>query len=361
MVKPEKIKRTTLVKPIEQGGLNLTDIHAFIHSNKASWVKRLTDTNNKGQWKIFYQKELNKYGGDLVFECPLEEKHIITNFKNEFLRDILLSWNKVKSYDKSGHINKTILWNNSTIEQNNQNTFFYSNWFNRGIKFLEHIFDFRSKTFYNFDTFQNLYDIPTNDYLKYYTLIKSIPNSYKQKLIVEDFFNFNHDTLLKRVQSTKKVSKYLYNLQQTFDENKTKQQQTWESIMTSYNYTIDWKNTYQIPFKATIDNNLRNFQYKILQRTLPTNSYLYKCKLTPSNLCSFCASYKESLIHILYECNIVQPIWRDLEHYLASKDIYIDLNVLDIVFGTQKGGANSMVINYILILMKSYIYSVKNT
>ena len=62
----------------------------------------------------------------------------------------------------------------------------------------------------------------------------------------------------------------------------------------------------------------------------------------------------------MYECNIVQPIWRDLEHFLASKDIYIDLNVLDIVFGTQKGGANSMVINYILILMKSYIFNVKN-
>ena len=53
--------------------------------------------------------------------------------------------------------------------------------------------------------------------------------------------------------------KYSYNLQQTFDENKTKQQQTWENIMTSFNYNIDWKNTYQIPFKATIDNNLRNF------------------------------------------------------------------------------------------------------
>ena len=54
MAKLKKIKRTTLVKPIEQDGLNLTDIHAFIHSNKASWVKRLTDTNNKGQWTIFY-------------------------------------------------------------------------------------------------------------------------------------------------------------------------------------------------------------------------------------------------------------------------------------------------------------------
>ena len=79
--------------------------------------------NNTGQWKIFYQNELDKYGGNLVFECSLNEKHIVSNFKNVFLRDVILSWNTIKSNEKARHVNKTMIWNNSTIE-NNQNTFF---------------------------------------------------------------------------------------------------------------------------------------------------------------------------------------------------------------------------------------------
>ena len=126
--KPDKIKRTTLVKRIEQGGLKLTDITAFLYANKASWVKRLTDINNTGQWKIFYQNELYKYGGDLVFECTLNDKHINSNYKNVFLRDVISFWNKIKSKETEGHVTKTIIWNNSTIAKNNQQTFFYQNW-----------------------------------------------------------------------------------------------------------------------------------------------------------------------------------------------------------------------------------------
>ena len=175
-----------------------------------------------------------------------------------------------------------------------------------------------------------------------------------------EFVNFNNNTLLQNVQTTKKVCKYLYNLQQTLDENKTKQESKWEQIMSSYEHSIDWKHAYLTPFKATIDNNLRNFQYKIRHRILPTNAYLYKCNLIASSLCTFCSSFKETIIHVLYECNSVQPIWRELTLFLISKQLQIDLNVNDILFGTTKGGSNNQVINYIIFLMNSYIFSTKS-
>jgi len=151
-----------------------------------------------------------------------------------------------------------------------------------------------------------------------------------------EYVNFNNNTLLEKVQKTKTVCKYLYNLQQTLEENKTKQEQKWEEIMSPYEQSIDWKHAYITPFKTTIDNTLRNFQYKILQCILPTNSYLYKCNLISSSLCTFCSSFKETIIHVLYECNSVQPIWRELTLFLNSRQLHIDLNVNDIVFGTKK-------------------------
>ena len=57
---------------------------------------------------------------------------------------------------------------------------------------------------------------------------------------------------------------------------------------------LDWKNIYQLPGRVTLDTRTRAFQYKILNRTLYTNSILYKMKLIPSPLCTFCGDHEAS-------------------------------------------------------------------
>ena len=52
--KPDKIKRKTIIQNIENGCLKMIDIEFFINSLKASWVKRLADNSNKGEWKFIY-------------------------------------------------------------------------------------------------------------------------------------------------------------------------------------------------------------------------------------------------------------------------------------------------------------------
>ena len=61
--KPDKIKRKTIIQNIENGGLKMIDIEFFINSLKASWVKKLTDNSNKGDWKFIYMSFLEKHGG----------------------------------------------------------------------------------------------------------------------------------------------------------------------------------------------------------------------------------------------------------------------------------------------------------
>ena len=39
------------------------------------------------------------------------------------------------------------------------------------MKYIEHIYDYRSKPFYNFEEMQNLYDKSHEDYLKYFHII----------------------------------------------------------------------------------------------------------------------------------------------------------------------------------------------
>ena len=47
--KPDKIKRKTLCQDYINGGLKMLELKKFILSLKASWLKRITDKNNKGQ------------------------------------------------------------------------------------------------------------------------------------------------------------------------------------------------------------------------------------------------------------------------------------------------------------------------
>ena len=94
---PDKIKRKTIVQNIENGGLKMIDTNKFLKSLKSNWIKRLLDTTNKGSWKVFYNKKINKYGGKQVFESNLNIKDLKQLFPNKgFFQDVMLSWFEIK-------------------------------------------------------------------------------------------------------------------------------------------------------------------------------------------------------------------------------------------------------------------------
>jgi hypothetical protein len=49
----------------------------------------------------------------------------------------------------------------------------------------------------------------------------------------------------------------------------------------------NWSFIYCIPFSVTKDTKLQDFQYKSIHRILTTNSFLYKCGLKETELCTF--------------------------------------------------------------------------
>ena len=69
--KPDKISRKQLKRNYEEGGLKMIDLNCYINSLKCTWIKRIFDHNNKGQWKYIYTQMLGRYGGKLLFECEL--------------------------------------------------------------------------------------------------------------------------------------------------------------------------------------------------------------------------------------------------------------------------------------------------
>ena len=150
--KPDKISRQTIIQDYENGGLKMIDLNYFIKSIKAGWVKRITDINNKGDWKKIYLTQLEKIGGKLIFECNINIKDLNKSFKinSMFLLHILKAWCSLNYDENINNIKNEIIWNNSYIKNNNK-TFLNKTLFDKGIKYIDNIFDSRLQLFYTFD------------------------------------------------------------------------------------------------------------------------------------------------------------------------------------------------------------------
>ena len=58
----DKIKRTTTIGTIEQGGLGMVDVESYFHAIKASWIKRLHNANETLAWAdipLWYMNKLH--------------------------------------------------------------------------------------------------------------------------------------------------------------------------------------------------------------------------------------------------------------------------------------------------------------
>ena len=88
--------------------------------------------------------------------------------------------------------------------------FFYENWYNRGLQYLEQIYDFRVGRFFNFQTFQEIYDIQANDFLKYNQLLSSIPKIWNNSIKNEPRPSNYNENPINKILSAKKATKILY-------------------------------------------------------------------------------------------------------------------------------------------------------
>ena len=119
---------------------------------------------------------------------------------------------------------------------------------------------------------------------------------------------------------------------------------------------LDWKEIYSLPFKVALDTKTREFQYKILNRYLVTNTFLKKIGKTDSAACSFCGVMEESLEHLLVTCHFTATLWKELLVWCNGRDINIEtLSAVDILFGDWQRKDCFLLFNHIILIAKQYV------
>ena len=178
--KIDKIKRSTIIKNYDEGGLRMTDINYYI--NSITWVKRLTDPESKGAWKTPYLHELNKYGGMVFFKCNFAAEDVkLLDINNIFLKDVLYSWCTLNFDKNPENIGTQLIWNNSFIKHQLKPIILLE-WINKNILYINDIYDFDNNRIKRFTQLQNEFGISRNEYLNYYKLIASISKQWFLRL-----------------------------------------------------------------------------------------------------------------------------------------------------------------------------------
>ena len=267
------------------------------------------------------------------------------------------SWSSINYSGSVENINHEILWNNSYIKNNNS-TIFYTNLFNKGIKYIKDIFDSRSKLFYTFQYIKTSYLLNNTDFLNYHTLVQSIPKPWKANIKNNNILiNTTDNNLLKKISKSTSPNKYLYNIQLNRIASNLiiKPHTKWDQEINN----INWKNVHNIPLRALINTKLRSFQYKYIMRILPNNNFLYKININSTSLCDFCNMNVETYKHLFMECQLSRGFWTELEVFLNEKQIEIKLDYEIISLGYMDQSSYSSLLNCILIYAKYFIFKNK--
>ena len=334
--KPDKIKRHTIIGDYAQGGLKMFHLRSVISGLKIAWVKRLLNDYNVGKWKCFFEYYTKELGGNKIWYCNLQAKEKkIETIQNPFIREILKHWCDYTFSEKIVTLNlvrKQTIWHNSFIRIGNE-LLYKKKWIDQGVFHLQDILT-NNNTFLTHESFQIKFNLQCN-FLDYFSIVHAIPPEWKNILINNNNQNVQETTsqeeainmLFKSTKICKLVHKKL--VENLFIQPKAEQK--WVDILEQ---NIEWPDIYIIPFKTTIIQRLRYFQYKILHRIIGVNKLLKDTGISSTNNCSLCTSGIETILHLFWECPVTQNFIAKLQTTALDNKIKLTRNMF--LFGSME-------------------------
>jgi len=170
-----------------------------------------------------------------------------------------------------------------------------------------------------------------------------------------------HEPMTSKLEKAKKASQLVYKvLVEKKGSLPAKSQEKW---MSDCNCTeINWKAAYLLTRQCTNSSRLIEFQFKLLHRRIPTNSFLQKIGLKESGKCSFCGVELETLTHLFWDCDETQCFWSKVVAWLKECKVVQESYILEITtaLGLRPDTSNlKLQINYCLLQARFFVWCCK--
>ena len=358
--KKPKISKFALQNRIENGGLKLPNISCKIKSWQQSWIKRAA-LNPKSNWV----KILDLFLGDITFTdllyCNNAEEQI--SKLPSFYQDILKTWHSISEQEnnQSNILNSSIWYNeNITIESK---PIFWKRWYKQGIKHVKDIIN-EDGSFITIERLNNEYNIQCN-FLELLQLRLALPLKWREELKGYSDKNTLYELGIKSEDNgifkplSKIRSNFIY--WKILEKGRTlKSPQAihkWKEMNINFD-EHQWKQIFELPSKICRNVKLQSFQYRVLNRIITCNHWLYNVKIKDSPLCK-CGS-DDTMEHFFITCPDCSNFWNSLIRWCENTiEIHYTWDPTDIMFGIGGSDPNIDALNFIIILAKKYIHDQK--
>ncbi len=335
------------------GGLKLCNIFKKDLSMKTQWIKRIAENESLSKLAYYFLPKI----GDKIWECNIEDKDVsIVMPKPSFWRDVLTAWSKANySYPSSfEQAYNAVLWYNSDIKVNGK-PIFYKKCFDKGIVCIRDILN-KDNEFLTYEALIRKYG-NTVPFTKYYGIIDAICPFIKRLLKQNRNSNKNSQSNYRTFITKELSSSFMYNKSIENPSVIVNVLEKWEKILQE---PLDDEFVASI-FKnikvVTLSTKLRSFHFRLLHNAVTTNDKLFKWKILENDLCTFCGVATESIIHLLWECDVAQQLWNQLSIFCKQKsNRNVKLSCKNIIFDRIVTKPFDC-INTMCLITMHYIYS----
>ena len=342
---------------ISKGGLRLTNISILNKALKISWIPDII--KGVGNLGNMFQNIVNYNKNYIWFMDTCSLQTFCSKIKNVFWKDVFKAWQSYKtSFEKEINIRTYPLWDTYFLTNTNiinRKEEFQS----KGINIINDLLHVSGRLM-GLDDFKLAYDININ-FVDFYSLTHCLPRSWRENFITDSV----------KLKESEVVQPVITDLLQMSKACKGTYWKLVKTVELKRNHRLKWSESLQIPiseedmsenysinFQSTVESKLRSFQFKLLQGILTTNKFLNICKINEDQ-CYFCSLETETLEHLFWLCPVINNFWKEVTTVLKP---YIDLDGLlsttSVLLGIRSD-RYSRLLNHLINLIKSYIYSTK--
>lgn len=349
--KTHYIKKGTMVKEYEEGGVKAIDFDCINGTIKINWLRHFLKQPEQF-WFHIPNEIFTKLGGiKFLLLCDYDLNKLPIKISS-FHQQTLLYWRLIYKHNFSPHM--TPLWNCRYVLHKNKSIFLQS-WFDRGIWSVMHLLDCSGKIL-AFENFSTKYNI--TDKRLYNQMVKAIPQavlSMASDLLKNKIKPSLPSLMLNgyRLNDFKLTNFVLRNILNKEIFPNPSSRNSILNFFSKKDTQILRSKFYKFPIAPKIKEN----HFKILNRIYPSAEFLSKRFGFENNNCSFCNEHTETTDHLFWECMYSEAFWDDLHHWLSKYVPVPAFECENILYGfVINNFLLDMLVNVVVILGKFFIH-----
>ena len=342
-----KIKKSTLMAPLEKGGLKAPDIYTQNDLWKIKWVEKLCIPN---KWNALIRRQLQKVGGiEYLINCNFDIEALPIRLR-KFWTEVLCIFQNINCTEKVTNIHdiKTQIINNNQYVLIGGKSFFKQKLVDAEIDKVEDWIHWNN----TWKSWENLKEkCPSLTCMEYNQIKSAVPKHWIK--ILQQRVNWGADRQI--LISEKMQIKQLLNNTRI---QKPTCVEVWENEQkNNIKQYINWVDQYSAFQKVFVEPRLKSFQYLLMNKRITTKKERMRYKLIDKNECHFCKK-EEDFDHMFLECPGTLRLWERLKNKLLDEyRIDMIVNKENVIFlqNTQDKRRDA-IINATFIWGKHFIY-----